>query len=99
MGTSTIRKRDAHVRDTTAGPPPGDPEPGREVRAPAGRRARFDLHAVWARAETTLNLAHRMDREARRYRHTAQHLGSILRAARSRRRSAWARRAGVSPEA
>lgn len=59
----------------------------------------MDVDAVWARAETTLNLAHEMDREARRYRHTARHLGSILRAARSRRRSAWARRTGVSPEA
>jgi hypothetical protein len=99
MGTITIRKRDAQVRDTTAGAPPGDPEPARDLRAPTGRQARFDLHAVWARAETTLSLAHEMDREARRYRHTAQRLESVLRAARSRRRSAWARRMGVSPEA
>jgi hypothetical protein len=77
----------------------GDRQPPREPRARTGRHARVDLRAVWTRAETTLNLAHEMDREARRYRHTAQHLESILRASRSRRRSAWARRTGLSPEA
>ena len=59
----------------------------------------MDVDAVWERAEMTLDLAHHMDREAHRYRHTAQHLEAILRAARSRRRSAWVRRTGVSPEA
>ena len=94
MGTTTTREATAQPREATAGALPGDRDSARQppVGAPITPEPSVDVDAVWARAETTLNLAHQMDREAHRYRHTAQHLETILRAAQSRRRSAWSRR-------
>lgn len=101
MATITTPEVATQPREATAEALPGDRDSARQppTGAPIAPEPSVDVDAVWERAETTLDLAHHMDREARRYRHTAQHLESILRAARCRLRSAWARRTGVSPEA
>jgi hypothetical protein len=101
MGTATVREGDAPTNEATPGALPGDPGSAWQppTGAPIPPEPSVDVDAVWERAETMLNLAHHIDREARRCRHTAQRLENILRAARSRRRSAWACRTGVSPDA
>jgi hypothetical protein len=101
MGTTTTREAAAQTEEATAEALPGDRDSARQPQAgaPIAPDPSVDVDAVWERAETTFDLAGRMDREAHRCRHTAQHLETILRAAQSRRRSAWARRTGVSPDA